>query len=1045
MPATGAAASISVNNVITPFGGSMTVYLKNSTGNTIGTNSDSGSWGDETVVFSFDEVMVYSGQTYSIEIDFVPTDGSGSYGTAYLTYTPYYLITVTSAYDSPTSSAYVRSGENYVTNVTSPASGGSGVQYVCTGYSIDGGGATAGTNYTFTSVTADHTIVYNWKTQYNVSYGVSGMNSTASGTVVTVDGVAKTYSDLPFSKWVDDGSSTSFTYADPVTSSIAHYRYVLSYAVSSPQTITAPTTITDTYVLTQYEFEVIFTASGLDSSVSAGTVVTVDGTAKAYVDLPYSKWVAYGGSTSFTYNSTISSSTTGKQFRLSSSVSSPQTITGNTTISDGYTTQYYLTVNANGHSSGVGAGWYDSGSTAYAYLAATTVYDGDYTRYNFASWSGSGTGSYTGSSSTATVTMNAPINETANWQTQYYLTVVGTYASTTGSGWYNSGVSASFNVSSPVSGGVGSQLAFGSWTGSGSGSYTGSVQASSCTMNAPITETANWNQQYYLTVVSSYGSTTGSGWYNNGATAYAGLTSGTVSGGTGVRYNFNSWSSGGANYNASDPITMTGPVTTTASWGTQYYLTVTTAYSTGSGDGWYNSGSSAIAHVATTVVTDGDGTHTMTAWTGDATGSGLNSNSITMSAPKTALAYWVTSGSGSNATVSYVANIYGPFYEDGTVASGDTVTCSLLYANSTVYPFSISSVNGTAGFINISSTTSFVQLQWNASDPLVNNYTRVYRFIPSTTNDTIYLFITRSTLPSFLYSFQITDFYGMVNPYLEIRVSPDGTTSYVMERADLSDGGGTVTFTLTQYQLYTIAFICDQGTYTQSFTASLLGTPGQYPVSLNVLAGNFPMANATTIIYAEAVKVNGTSIAVTYLDPDSNTTYVYIRIYHMQGTVEINDYTANSTGSSQVFLWSLADSAVSYRIYVEALSGGELYTWYLSASSATATNPFYGLFDWLGVTESTLPQVTMGWPAGMTGSMIAQLVATTIITLFLCIGSFRSAGYSCLFAWIMGGIMLYIGWYQGGTAVAAIPEFTLAGFLSILIIIDEAKQTTREV
>lgn len=131
MPATGAAASISVTHVISPWGGRMTVYLKNSEGTTIGTNSDDALWSDQTVTFSFDEVMVYAGQTYSIVIEFSPIDHStSSYDAAYLTYTPYYLITVTSAYGSPTASAYVRSGENYTTSVTSPASGGTGVQYV---------------------------------------------------------------------------------------------------------------------------------------------------------------------------------------------------------------------------------------------------------------------------------------------------------------------------------------------------------------------------------------------------------------------------------------------------------------------------------------------------------------------------------------------------------------------------------------------------------------------------------------------------------------------------------------------------------------------------------------------------------------------------------------------------------------------------------------------------------------------------------------------------------------------------------------------------
>jgi hypothetical protein len=40
--------------------------------------------------------------------------------------------------------------------------------------------------------------------------------------------------------------------------------------------------------------------------------------------------------------------------------------------------------------------------------------------------------------------------------------------------------------------------------------------------------------------------------------------------------------------------------------------------------------------------------------------------------------------------------------------------------------------------------------------------------------------------------------------------------------------------------------------------------------------------------------------------------------------------------------------------------------------------------------------------------------------------------------------MLYLGWV-GGTTLASIPLFTLAGVLSIFIVLDEGKQTVREV
>jgi hypothetical protein len=197
---------------------------------------------------------------------------------------------------------------------------------------------------------------------------------------------------------------------------------------------------------------------------------------------------------------------------------------------------------------------------------------------------------------------------------------------------------------------------------------------------------------------------------------------------------------------------------------------------------------------------------------------------------------------------------------------------------------------------------------------------------------------------------------------------------------------------------------------------------------------------------AEAVRLNSTAISVSYIDPNENTSWVYIRIYHMQGSTEIVDYVTNTTGNVQLVSWLLADSTINYFIYVEAYSLDEIHTWTLTASTSFSTsNPFLGLFDFLGNTQNTLPYVQTGWPLNMTSAQIAQLIGTLVIMLFLCVGSFRNAGASCIMAWIMGGIMLYLGWFQGGTAYAAIPEFALAGFLSVIIAIDEGKTTVREV
>jgi uncharacterized repeat protein (TIGR02543 family) len=152
--------------------------------------------------------------------------------------------------------------------------------------------------------------------------------------------------------------------------------------------------------------------------------------------------------------------------------------------------------------------------------------------------------------------------------------------------------------------------------------------------------------EYYLTVTSSYGTSSGEGWYDAGTTAIASLDTGVVAGSTGTQYIFTSWTGDatGSDYSASDTITMDGPKTATANWKTQYYLTVSSAHGSVGGEGWYDSGSSTFAYVNASVVSGGTGVqYVFTGWTGDASGTDYSSSdAITMDGPKTATANWKT-------------------------------------------------------------------------------------------------------------------------------------------------------------------------------------------------------------------------------------------------------------------------------------------------------------------------------------------------------------------------------------------------------------------
>ena len=58
-------------------------------------------------------------------------------------------------------------------------------------------------------------------------------------------------------------------------------------------------------------------------------------------------------------------------------------------------------------------------------------------------------------SSTPAGPINAPAVRAATYKTQYYLTVVSGYSNSTGKGWYDAGSSATFTVTTSVSGGAG--------------------------------------------------------------------------------------------------------------------------------------------------------------------------------------------------------------------------------------------------------------------------------------------------------------------------------------------------------------------------------------------------------------------------------------------------------------------------------------------------------------------------------------------------------------------------------------------------------------
>jgi hypothetical protein len=150
---------------------------------------------------------------------------------------------------------------------------------------------------------------------------------------------------------------------------------------------------------------------------------------------------------------------------------------------------------------------------------------------------------------------------------------------------------------------------------------------------------ANWKTQYFVSVVSPVGSPAGAGWYDQGSTAIVSLPSPVMQQG-GTRQVFTGWN-GTTNQQTSQTIVVSGPTMLSASWKTQYYIGVQSAYGNPQGSGWYDAGSQVPITIQPQVNYDNKTRRVFTGWSGDYAG---KESSITMVAdnPKSLAANWIT-------------------------------------------------------------------------------------------------------------------------------------------------------------------------------------------------------------------------------------------------------------------------------------------------------------------------------------------------------------------------------------------------------------------
>ncbi len=250
---------------------------------------------------------------------------------------------------------------------------------------------------------------------------------------------------------------------------------------------------TTTYSVGPNTYSVSIQLSGVPTQYSA--TLQVDGANQGTVPGSQPKTLSFpiGTTHTLTVDQYVSGDTGVRYYCAQNTVSVSST--GSFTFS--YQTQYQLTVATDpaNVTQVSGGGWFNAGTTAQTSAAPQTVPGTTGVQYVFQSWSVDGS-PQTGNQ--ITVTMNGPHTAVAKYSTQYLLTVnsPGGLGNPQGGGYYDSGSTAQFSVSSPV--GYLVQQVFVQWTGD----YSGTSPQGSVTMNSPKTVSATWTTSYtnaYLT------------------------------------------------------------------------------------------------------------------------------------------------------------------------------------------------------------------------------------------------------------------------------------------------------------------------------------------------------------------------------------------------------------------------------------------------------------------------------------------------------------------------------------------------------------------
>ncbi|MGA3192016.1 MAG: hypothetical protein ABSD73_05815 [Candidatus Bathyarchaeia archaeon] len=304
--------------------------------------------------------------------------------------------------------------------VDSPVAGATGTRYAFNDWT-DGPDVNP---HATLALTGPVTLTVEYKTQFKVSFTETGLDSDASGTVVTIGENAKTYIDLPVTDmWLDSGTTYSY---ESIVSAGADKQYLRTGVTGPASPIVASGTVNGAY---KTQWSVTFSKSGLGSDAS-GTVLSVSSPSNSYTysTFPSSAvWVDDGAT--YTFTDPIGAGS-GKQYALTGTptgVASP--VHGTGSVSATYKTQWQVTFSKSGVDSDAGSSTILTvGSTQYTYstFPSGAIWVDDSSAYSFASTvsvSG-GTKQYalTGTSGGLATPITASGSESGSYKTQWSVT-----------------------------------------------------------------------------------------------------------------------------------------------------------------------------------------------------------------------------------------------------------------------------------------------------------------------------------------------------------------------------------------------------------------------------------------------------------------------------------------------------------------------------------------------------------------------------------------------------------------------------------------------